>query len=94
MLLGVVCAPWMSLQAGKLLLVPTASLPQGWDKSPFPPQFPSAPSVPHSIAFPWQRVLPSLFQSELFVTCIHRHVSPTVQKSTLLLLLVPQGSCL
>lgn len=38
--LGAMCAPWMSLQAGKLLLVPTMSLPQGWDKPPCPPQCP------------------------------------------------------
>lgn len=74
--LGVLCAPRMSLQAGKLLLVPTMSLPQGWDKPPCPPQLPSAPSVPpaaagpHSIAFPWQRLLPSLFQSELEGNCL------------------------
>lgn len=77
--LGVVCAPWMSLQAGKLFLVPTTSLPQGWDKSPCPPQFPRARSVPpdaagpHATAFPWQRVLPSLcfrVSSELEGTCL------------------------
>lgn len=55
------CTLWMSLQAGKLLLVPTMSLLQGWDKAPSPPQLPNAPSIPpdaagpHSIAFPWQR---------------------------------------